>query len=70
VSDSKSNIEKLYEAGLIIREPLPEAYERVLGDLSDDEISTLISVYGRLKDAEVEVLSGIGAPLIECFVPL
>jgi hypothetical protein len=50
------NIERLEQEG-VIRTPMPDEYEAVLRDLSDEEVDTLISVKKRLDEAHV----GIGA---------
>jgi len=53
------NIERLREAGYMIKTPMPEEYERVLEGLSDAEMDaltqmdSLISLMHRLEEARV-----------------
>lgn len=47
------NIERLREEGFTINMPMPDEYETVLRDLSDDQVATLITVKRRLDEAQV-----------------
>ena len=48
------NIERLEQEG-VIRTPMPEEYEAVFRDLSDEEVNMLISVKKRLDEAQVSL---------------
>jgi hypothetical protein len=47
------NIERLRKEGFTVNTPMPEEYERVLRELSNAEMETLISVTRRLDEARV-----------------
>lgn len=47
-----SNFDTLLDAGLIVRTPLPQAYEEAIEKLSEHEIEALISVKRRFDKAQ------------------
>lgn len=48
------NFERLQEEG-VIRTPMPDDYEAVIRNLSDEEADVLISVRRRLEEARVSM---------------
>jgi hypothetical protein len=65
----EENLRQLREAGFIVKTPLPEEYESVIGDLSADQVSVLAEVK-LLFDAAQEKTQGDVAPYMVFFVPL
>ncbi len=51
-STGKSNVARLKDAGFTVKEPLPDEYQAVIDELSDEEVVVLISVKQRLDEAE------------------
>lgn len=47
------NYDRLRDAGLIADTPLPDNYNQVIEDLTDEEIDVLISLKRRLDDADI-----------------
>jgi hypothetical protein len=46
------NLERLEDAGLIVKRPLPEAHSKVVEALSDAEVDVIVSVAARLRKAD------------------
>jgi hypothetical protein len=46
------NLERLQDAGFIIKTPLPPQYAQALADMSDQEVDALISAKQRLDEAQ------------------
>lgn len=47
------NYDRLRDARLIADTPLPDNYNQVIEDLTDEEIDLMISLKGRLDDAGI-----------------
>ena len=49
------NTAQLRDAGLIADGPLPDQYYAVLGELSEDEVETILRIKRRLDDAGIPI---------------
>ena len=50
-SNGDSNLDRLRDAGLIMDEPLPEPFERLVEGLTPEEVDVLVAVKTRLDGA-------------------
>jgi hypothetical protein len=69
MSESGENARVLIEARVIPPGPLPEPYDRVIEELSSDEVEALISIKARLDKAN-EAFGGGDVGFIGMVVPL
>jgi hypothetical protein len=69
MKDPGENTRVLIEAR-VIPGPLPEPYDRVIEDLSSDEVEALISIKARLDEANEQFGGGGDAGFIGMVLPL
>ena len=71
--ESRGNVERLRQAGIVKADPLPPAYAEILEELEPDEVDRIIDLLTRLVEAEKQYGSGAQGQawsLVQCFVPL
>jgi len=69
MKDADENMRVLIEAR-VIPGPLPEPYDRVINDLSSDEVEALISIKARLDEANQQYGGGGDVGYMGMVVPL
>lgn len=67
--DNDDNMRRLVEAG-VIPGPLPPPYDRVIYDLSEDEVDALISIKAKLDEANQDFGGEGAAGFIGLVAPL
>ena len=71
--ESRGNVERLREAGIVKTDALPDSYAEILEELDEQQVESLILLMARLVEAEEQYKREAGAqpwPLVQCFVPL
>jgi hypothetical protein len=61
LATERSNVDRLQDEGFSIKTPLPEQYERVIAELSPEELDVLISVKQRLDEAQALTPPEVGS---------
>jgi hypothetical protein len=70
-SPSGGNVDKLQQAGLIKPGDLPDSYQEVFEDLSEDEVNTLVTLKSRVDEAEAtHKQKDEGHSAADCLIPL
>jgi hypothetical protein len=57
---AEEKIERLREAGFIVKTPLPAEYEEFIDGLDWDQIGLIIDIKVRLDDAEAKTAAEVG----------